>query len=424
MVTPDEGHLDRRIAQEAGSLARRGWAVDVFSAVDPDLAYDGELPPAVNLLATPHPPRPPSRSRGVLREARRRLARLVPPAGQLLEALQYRRRDIVDEITQATLPRLLGLQPYDLVLAHDVPVMPVAARLKAAWRARLISDLHEVFPEQDEHFTTGTARSYWRRLEGAGLAASDGIVCVNAAVADYARATHAPAAPIVIVHNSARYAKPTASALTIRSIYPIPDGARIMLFAGSLRPHAGLEVLIEGFGRADLPGWVLAILGAGALQPELEALVRRQGLEGRVFLGQRVREKDLIATASSADVGLLPYTAVGFNHLIATPNKLFEYIQARLPIATSRLPMVERIVNTHGNGAYLDFASPAALAADLSAFVRDSLETIQPAALEAAAREFSWERDEVAFLQLVDDVMAAAPAPAGSSAAIRLSGDG
>ena len=406
MLTPDEGYLDRRIAQEAGSLAARGWGVDIFSAVDPRLAYGDELPPAVHLLLTQRPPRPSSSRRGRLRRVRRWLAGRVPPVDRAIEAAQYRRRDIAGEISQATQPELLRLEPYELVVAHDVPVMPVAERLKTAWGARLISDLHEVFPEQDEHFTSGTARAYWRALEGAGLAASDGIICVNDAVADYVRTTHGPAAPVAVVHNAVPYVTPSPEGgAGIRSIYPIPDGARVMLFAGSLRPHTSLEVLIEGFGRADLGGWVLAILGAGSLQAELEGLVRRLGLGGRVYLGRRVDQRDLIRAASSADVGLLPYQAVGFNHLIATPNKLFEYIQARLPIATSRLPMVERIVNAHGNGAYLDFSNASRLGTDLAAFVGTTLGTISPAALEAAARQFSWENEEVPFLGLVDQVM-------------------
>lgn len=424
MLTPDEGHLDRRIAQEAGSLARRGWRVVIFSAVDSNLAFGDELPAGVSLLLTPRPLRPPSPRRATLQRLRRVLARRVPAVARGIEAIQYRRRDIAGEIAEASLPHLLRLVPFDLVVAHDVPVMPVAARLKAAWGARLISDLHEVFPEQDEHFTTATARAYWRRLEGAGLAASNGIICVNAAVADYVRATHAPAAPIVVVHNSAPYFEPSMSGPTLRSIYSIPGSARIMLFAGSLRPHASLEVLIEGFGRASLDGWVLAILGDGPLRAELEALVRRRGLEGRVFLGQRVRENDLIRIASSADVGVLPYQAFGFNHLIATPNKLFEYIQARLPIATSRLPMVERIVDANGNGAYLDFSTPGALAADLAVFVRDIVAAITPAALESAAREFSWENEEATLLGLIDRVMGRPPGVAGPVAAAPLPADG
>ncbi|MBI3745854.1 MAG: glycosyltransferase, partial [Chloroflexi bacterium] len=202
MLTPDEGHLDRRIAQEAATLAAQGWTVDIHPAVDPHLAFDGDLPPAVRLLANPRPPvRPSGPGRAVLRRVKRRLDRLAPPVARFIEAVQYRRRDIAREITDANAPNLLAGRRYDLVVAHDVPVMPLAVRLAARWNAAIVSDLHEVFPKQDEYFTSSVARRYWRHLEGVGLAASDGIVCVNEAVESYARKTHTPMAPIAVVHN-------------------------------------------------------------------------------------------------------------------------------------------------------------------------------------------------------------------------------
>lgn len=403
MLTPDEGHLDRRIAQEAATLARVGWRVDIDPSVDSGLDYDANLPAGVTLIGHPAARTRPGRRRRLLRPLKRAASRVAPGLGRAIEAAQYRARDIAAEITARNLDRLLALPPYDLIFAHDVPVMPLAARLKSAWSAPLISDLHEVFPEQDEHFTSETARRYWRRLEGDGLALSDGIICVNPAIADYVRTTHAPAAPIVVVHNAVPHVPPNAlsGASTLRSLYAIDPGMRILLFAGSLRPHAGLEVLIEGFAAAGLDGWVLAILGDGPLLETLRGVVARRGLAGRVSLGGRAPQRDLIQVAASADVALLPYQAVGFNHLIATPNKLFEYIQARLPIATSRLPEVERIVAPLGNAGFVDFSTPASMARDLGRFLRDVLPSITPSLLEAAAAAVSWEREAPVFLDLV-----------------------
>ncbi|MDQ2853396.1 MAG: glycosyltransferase [Chloroflexota bacterium] len=409
MLTPDEGHLDRRIAQEAGTLSRHGWQVDIYPAVDPNLDYEADLPPGVRLLPNPRSQvRSTGGRRGALRRGKRALSQVVPPVGRFIEAAQYRTRDIAREITDANVFHLLGLGRFDLVFAHDVPVMPLAAHLKTSWQARLISDLHEVFPQQDEHFTTATARGYWRALEAAGLAASDGIICVNQAVAEYVRDAHAPQAPIVVVLNSVPYVEASDGGPTLGSLYPIPDDVRVMLFGGSLRSDANLQMLIEGFSVANLDGWVLAILGDGPMQGELEAIVRDRGLGARVFLGRRVQPRDLMQVAASADIGLLPYLAIGFNHLIATPNKLFEYIQARLPIATSQLPQVERIVSVHGNGAFVDFSTAEKAGAGLAAFVRDVAPTITPASLEAAAREFSWEREEPALLDIVDRAMSGA----------------
>lgn len=408
MLTPDEGYLDRRIAQEATSLADRGWTVDIYPAVDPSLVAGEPVSDRVSMLASPHPPATDGARRTVLRRLRRAVAPRLPAVDRLIESTRYRLRDRAAEIAGANVGHLLSMDPYDLVVAHDVPVMPLAARLKDAWGCPMICDLHEVFPEQDEHFTSATARRYWRSIEAAGLASADGIICVNAAVADYVRTTHAPPAPIVVIHNSVPFVEHShLRGPTLRDYYRIPERTRIMLFAGSLRPHKNVETLLHGFARARLEGWVLALLGDGPIQARLEDIVQRESMGEAIFLGHRAPPQALIRAASSADLGLLPYQDVGFNYLIATPNKLFEYIQARLPIATSRLPMIERIIGGRGIGGFVDFSDPATTAADLRRFVTGELGAITPAALEAAARDYSWEREEESLFRIVASVMPA-----------------
>jgi glycosyltransferase involved in cell wall biosynthesis len=405
MLTPDEGYLDRRIAQEAATLACRGWSVDIFPVVDSGLRYAGPLVKGVRLLSSPHPPAPEGSVRRALRASRRQVGRVAPWADRAMEALRYLRWDRARQLADASREHLLSLGPYGVVFAHDVPVFPLAVELAKRWESPLICDLHEIFPEQDEHFTTGTARRYWRSVESIGMSDADGIICVNAAVADYVRATYAPSVPIIVLHNTMPFM--TREALIGRSIgdyYSIPAGSRVMIFAGSLRPYANLEMVIAGFGRANLEGWVLAILGDGPLKETLLREVKRLGLRDRIFLGARADERDLVPVIASADVGLLPYQAVGINHAIATPNKLFEYLQARVPIATSRLPMIERIMEEARTGGYVDYSSTEAAADGLRAFVRRTLPDIMPDALDAAAERFAWEREEGGLVDLVQAV--------------------
>jgi len=405
MLTPDEGHLDRRIAHEATTLARRGWSVDIFPVVDPGIRYQGALPEGARLLSSPHPPARVGAVRRTLRAARRQVGSVAPWADRAVEAMRYRRWDRAGQLAASSREHLLSLGPYGVVFAHDVPVFPLAIELAKRWGSPLICDLHEIFPEQDEHFTTATARRYWRSVERIGMHDADGIICVNEAVADYIRATYAPSVPITVLHNAMPFLP--REALIGRSIgdyYSIPAGSRVMIFAGSLRPHANLETVIAGFGRANLAGWVLALLGDGSLTDRLRGQVERLGIGDRVFLGARADERDLVPAIASADVGLLPYRAVGINHQIATPNKLFEYLQARVPIATSRLPMIERIIQLTGTGGYVDYSGADAAAAGLQDFVRQTLPAITPQALDAAAERFAWERQEGDLVTLVEAV--------------------
>ena len=108
---------------------------------------------------------------------------------------------------------------------------------------------------------------------------------------------------------------------------------------------------------------------------------------------------------SSAEMGVLPYQAVGINHTIATPNKLFEYMQARVPIATTRLPMIEEMLEGAGVSGFVDFSDEHATGEGLRRFVDETLPSIDRQALEAAAVRYSWEREEDALLTAVDAAM-------------------
>lgn len=406
MLTPDEGQLDRRIVQEAGSLARRGATVDLYPAADPRLEYEAPLPPGVRVLpsAVPAATRPPYRR--ALRWAKLRVARRLPSAGRLIEALRYRTADPAEAIAASSLAHLAAVPAYDVVFAHDVPVMPLAARLAERWACALVCDLHEAFPEQAEHFTTQTARDYWRGVESAGLAAADGVLCVNRAVADYVASTHAPSAEVGVVHNAVPYVdRDELRGATLRDYFALPDGARVAVYAGTLREHAGLEALVAGFAAARLDGWVLALIGSGPMEDELRRLAHRHGAAESVFLGRRAPQSQLVPVIASADFGLIPYQAHGFNQEIATPNKLFEYIQARIPIAASRLPMIQDLLATHGNGGGVDFSTPESTAIGLRQFVSTRLPAIDDGALEAAASRFCWENEEAELFRVVDSAM-------------------
>ena len=406
MLTPDEGFLDRRIAYEAGSLASHGWAVDVVSAVDPTLRYDGSLSPGVRLISGAGARAPAGRAKRALRLVKRSMSSVVPRVGRLIETAQYRLGDIAGDISSSAGPAVARLGRYDVVFAHDLPVLPLAHAIKKRWDCPLICDLHEVFPEQTAWITSRAGREYWRRIEADYFAECDALLVVNHGVGEYVRSRYGDTTPIAVIHNSLPYVDPEQLAgQRLGAYFPIPPDKRVMVWAGTLRSQTNLDTLIRGFSRAHLPGWVLAIVGDGPLEQPLKQLIRAEAADDRVFIGRRAPQDELVSVISSADVGLLAYQPESFNLLIATPNKLYEYIQARVPIATSPLPQIQRIVEAHGNGRFVDFASPESTAAGLRSFVDDELPSISARSLEAAARQFSWSHDEQRLLAVVDGVL-------------------
>lgn len=401
MLTPDAGFLDRRIAQEAVTFAKRGAVVDIFPVLGP-LPDPVPTAPGVRMLEPIASAARRGRFERRARDFKALLKKHARPLHRLADAAQYSVMDRAGEIASAHLPQLLAMPRYDLVFAHDIPVLPLGAMLKRAWGCPLICDLHEIFPETEEVLGSVRASQYWRGIETRFLPLADGVMGVNEAVTDYARKTCCPDANLAVVHNSVPYEaliprRPGA----LHQIYGIPTTRKVMVFGGSYRPDNNLETMVDGFGRARLDGWVLALIGSGAIQDRLTVQIREQGLADRVFIGHRAPQADLIETLASADAGLIPYLPVSKNLLICTPNKLYEYIQARLPIASAKLPLIAPVLSRYRNGAVLDYTSPDALAAALRTFVEVDLPGITSAALEDAAREVNWEADETELLSLV-----------------------
>jgi alpha-maltose-1-phosphate synthase len=403
MLTPDIGFLDRRIAQEAASLAGRGWEVDIFAVFGPLEAPPAATSGGVRLLAPRVASREPRTVESGARRFKKGLKNRLPFVHDVLDRAQYAVTDRAGAIAETHGDEILGLGPHELVFAHDIPVMPLAMRLRKAWGSPVVCDLHEAYPEMEEGIPSRAARAYWRRVESAAIGKADALMCVNAGVEEYVVSRYRPRAPIEVVHNSVPYVdRATLAEGAIHELYGLPERMRVLVYAGSLRPANNLEVVVRGFVRAGLSGWALALLGSGPLLPCLEAVVEETGAADRIVLGRRVAQIDLVPVLGSADAGVLPYTATGFNHLVATPNKLFEYIQARLPIASSRLPMVERILDGNGNGAYVDFSTPESTADGLRTFVVDALPRFADDTLDRTATNVCWERDEAALMRTVE----------------------
>ena len=104
----------------------------------------------------------------------------------------------------------------------------------------------------------------------------------------------------------------------------------------------------------------------------------------------------IVAVTSKYDVGIHLLPPVSFNHQFAMPNKLFEFIQARLAIVVGPSPDMAEFVLDNELGVVADDFTSEALAACLRKLTRDDINRFKENA-DTAARKYCWERNE-AFL--------------------------
>jgi glycosyltransferase involved in cell wall biosynthesis len=150
-----------------------------------------------------------------------------------------------------------------------------------------------------------------------------------------------------------------------------------------------------------MEGTKLWILGDGDIKQKLVRMVRKHGLQEKVHFFGKVPMDALWQYTAAADVGISLEEDLGLNYQYALPNKLFDYIQARLPVVISDLPEMKAIVTRYNIGKILEERTPQKLATT----IHEVLTTMPGnkefySNIELAARELCWEKEEDKLVSL------------------------
>ncbi|MDX2283415.1 MAG: glycosyltransferase [Bacteroidia bacterium] len=281
---------------------------------------------------------------------------------------------------------LLRLRPA-AIHANDLDTLAacwLAARLTGA---RLVYDSHEYFTEVPELLHRPLTRGIWLALERLLLPRTDAAITVSAGIAQaYAQ----------------RYGRPFAVVRNVPFRRERPAAARepgLLLYQGALNTGRGVGLMIRAL--EHLPEYRLWIIGRGDVEAELRALAAASAARERVIFKGFVPAEQLPGLTAQASLGFSLEEELGASYRLALPNKLFDYLQARVPVLVSDLPEMRSLVETYGTGAVLPAAerTPEGLAAQIRALLEDPERYARcAAACEAAAAELCWEEEQARLL--------------------------
>jgi len=293
--------------------------------------------------------------------------------------------------------RIVRISPSDIYHAHDLNTLPVAWWAKRRLGGKLVYDSHELYPETS---TLGRfERCFARIVERLLINSCDSVITVNGSIADELVRRYRSRSPVVIKNcpDMKPVSEPTE---LIRQKLGIEPKEAIILYQGGFSPNRGLENLLLALHY--LPEGSLVFMGWGKLEDQLRSQAEEKGwLNKKVFLIPPVPQKELLAWTASADVGVIPYRAVGLNNYYTLPNKLFEYIAAGIPVAASNFPELRKIVLGHQLGAVFNPEDPKDIARAIKYILSDP-ERYQRMKENArkAARIYNWENESKKLLAL------------------------
>jgi glycosyltransferase involved in cell wall biosynthesis len=375
---------DTRVVKEAASLAASGREVIVIGL------REGDQPRETCLqgFTVQRVGRDPFR-RGVAGQTRApgAIGRGLEPVRQVAGLLGYFLR---------AFRRGLRLRA-DVYHAHDLITLPLAWAAGRLRGARVVYDAHELFTEIGR--LGRMSRLVSRVAETALIGRADRVITVNDSIADeLARRYHVPR-PTVVMNCPSTEGTVSRDASGLRARVGLGAEVPIVLFQGMFMAHRGLENLVRAvrwFARAHL-----VFMGWGPLRPQLEAQAAADGVARRVHFTEGVPLAELLRFTAGADLGAIPYRNVGLNNYYTSPNKLFEYCAAGVPVVSSAFPELVKVVDGFGAGRTFDPESPEDIAAAVNGLL-ESPEALARARAGAAraARRYNWENESRKLLDV------------------------
>jgi len=275
--------------------------------------------------------------------------------------------------------------PTDVIHCHDLLPLPIAAKLKRKTHAMLVWDAHEIYEEMAQK--RPDYAKFCRRLLTQYQHTVDRFITINDSIAEFYRENYPALPPALIVKNAALHTPHMAYDGRLHHAAGLPRNQKIALYQGGFADKRGLHALVDAAAYLD-PDWTLVMMGWGPLETALKArskglhTMAPRSLPAVVFL-PGVKQNELVCWTGGGAVGLIPYENTGLNHLYCTPNKLWEYPAAGVPVLCSPLVEMTRMVRGHGIGWLLpESADPPAIAAVINKLKPDMLGT----AVEACRR--------------------------------------
>jgi glycosyltransferase involved in cell wall biosynthesis len=127
---------------------------------------------------------------------------------------------------------------------------------------------------------------------------------------------------------------------------------KILLYQGVILHGRGLRKIFEAINR--LNNCVLVIIGDGEYREFYQNLANEKGLINRVFFLGKVEQSKLLGYTAGADIGLTIIENLSLSYYYALPNKMFEYIQAGIPVLASNFPQMKEIIDRYKVGLYIN----------------------------------------------------------------------
>ncbi|WP_203137755.1 glycosyltransferase [Microbacterium sp. JZ31] len=308
--------------------------------------------------------------------------------GRVLALRQYRLELWRNVGVRGALRRLKGIRP-DIILANEAIAVPVALKMKP--RCGVHADLHEYHSRVREHegYWKLRAKPWMEWMIRTYVTKADSWTTVGPGIAaEYER--EFGFRPDV-VRNAAPYVEGEPG----ETHWP----PRIVHSGGAMRAR-GIHTMVEGVLAAENGATIdlYLVKSDPKYVAELQALADASG--GRATLHEPLPYAELIQRLRTYDMGIHVLPPTNFNHRMALPNKIFDYLQARIGAVVGPSQEMVQLVESVGYGVSTEDFSAQAIARTVDALTKERIDRFKQAAA-AGAKAHAAATDDAVWLRAI-----------------------
>ena len=281
----------------------------------------------------------------------------------------------------------------DVLLANDLDTLLPNYLISKLQIKKLVYDSHELFSEIPELVNKPFTKKVWRSLERRVLPKLKNTYTVSNSIADYYDKKYQT--KFKVIRNLP---------LMIRTISKgnfsfDHKGEKIILYQGAINIGRGLELIINTM--PFISNCILVIIGNGDIIKNLKSYVKNINLVKKVRFLESLTPNELQKITPLANIGISIEEDLGLNYRFSLPNKIFDYINAEVPILVSNLPEMRKIIDTHKVGEIVKERSPQKLALQ----IKELLKKDYSEELKKAKKELIWENQEEELLAIFRNII-------------------
>jgi hypothetical protein len=246
---------------------------------------------------------------------------------------------------------------WRLIIANDLFSIPLATEIASDNCTKILADAHEYEPQHFDdtwHFNF-FLKDFWNYIARNYLPKTDAMTTVCDSIASkYSQNFNISCS---VITNATDY----------HTLEPIDMSAhRIrMIHHGICNPSRRLENMIDLMTLLD-ERFELDMMLIPDNQRYYRKLLSIMKGKSNIRILPPIPMREIVPYLNSYDIGLFLLSPKAYNYRMALPNKLFEYIQARLGIAIWPSPEMATIVHKYNIGVVADDFSVASAAKSLN----------------------------------------------------------